>query len=312
MTNSPYSGDAEAPGPAIYLHSYTLRGYSLARALRKARDLGFDGIELWAGHYKLDQVEEVLRQAQPLARTLEVTVPVLNLSGEVIGDDPAQRAERVRRVGEVIRRCPEVGVRIVNGYAGFIILDRADWGKNGSAAAGDEHYERAAAAYRDLGSIAQASGVTLTLEVHMNTIHDTAASALRLLDMIGSPAVRVNLDPGNMYGTSTAEPALDAITLLAGRIAYMHLKNARRAADQPGGVDYHWDLVHGDLDVYSIVRAAYRSGFRGPYCIEYSGAGDRAAIARDDVSYLRGALAEAATDTQPDDGATNPLHQEPL
>ena len=41
-------------------------------------------------------------------------------------------------------------------------------------------------------SDAERAGVTLTLEVHMNTIHDTAASAVRLLDAIDSPAVRAN------------------------------------------------------------------------------------------------------------------------
>lgn len=302
--------------PRIYLNSYNYRGYPLERALRKAHEYGYDGVDLWAGHYDLATVEQTLRDVQPLARSLGITVPVLNLSGNVIGDDAMERQSQVQRLREIVERCASLGVSLINGYAGSLIVDRADWGKNGSAAARDEHYARAAAAYQELGAAAARVGVLLTLEVHMNTIHDTAASTLRLLDKIGSPAVGANIDPGNMYGTRTAEPALEAIGLLTGRITFAHLKNARRASGFPGDTDYHWDLAHGDLDYFAIVHALHRSGFRGPYSIEYSGAGDRSVPSKADVAYLRDVLAEVAADEQRQSTVTQPpsgaLHQEPL
>jgi sugar phosphate isomerase/epimerase len=310
----------------IYLNSYNYRGYPFARALYKAREFGYDGVELWAGHYQVDTVEETLREAQRLGRLLHIGVPVLNLSGNVIDDDLAERAGRVRRLREIVERCPDLGVSIVNGYAGSLIVDRADWGKNGSAAATAEHYARAVEAYYELGGAAQRAGVVLTLEIHMNTIHDTAASAVRLLDAIGSPAVRANFDAGNMYGTRTAEPVLDAIRLLGERIAFAHVKNARGdAARTPAGIDYHWDLAHGDLDYFAIVSALAEAGFHGPYGIEYSGAGDRSVPSRDDLRYLRGLFAEVGlTRTQQRSAAEEsrtasarsegrgPAHQEPL
>ncbi len=282
--------------PKIYLNSFNYRKYSLERALRRAREYGYDGVEIWSGHFQLDTVEETLGEALRLGREIGIGAPVLNLSGNVIGDDPAERQARVRRLVEVIERCPDYGVEAINGYAGSLIVDRTNWAHNGSAAATEEHYRRAIDAYRVLGPAAERAGVTITLEVHMNTIHDTAASAVRLLDAIGSPAVRANLDPGNMWGVRTSEHPVDAVSILGDRIAYVHFKNARRVSYLDVGVDYDFTLQEGELDYYAIVSALVRSGFEGPYGLEWSGSGDPSVPSREDISYLRGLLRDVALD----------------
>jgi 3-dehydroshikimate dehydratase len=304
---------SEPSRPEIYLNTWNFRGYPLERAVRKAGEFGYDGVEIWSGHYQFDTVEATLADAQRLARSVGVPIPVLNLSGNVIDADSVARAARVGRIAEIIARCPDFGIRIINGYAGSIVVDRDNWGKNGSAAAAAEHYDRATEAYQTLGAAAQRAGLLLTLEVHMNTIHDTAASAARLLDRIDLPVVRANFDAGNMYGTSSAEKATDAIAILGPRIAYVHYKNARRDPGRPAGIDYHYDLPGGDLDYYQITRALHQSGFRGPYAIEYSGAGDRAVVTRNDLHYLREVLAEVAAEApgQPAAGGQT-AQQEPL
>ena len=282
--------------PKIYLNSFNYRKYSLERAMRRAREYGYDGVEIWSGHFKLDTVEETLAEARRLGREIGVGTPVLNLSGNVIGDDAEERRGRVQRLLEVIERCPEYGVELINGYAGSLIVDRKDWSKNGSAAATEEHYARAIEAYRVLGPAAERAGVTITLEVHMNTIHDTAASTVRLLDAIASPAVRANLDPGNMWGVRSSEPPVEAIPILGERIAFVHFKNARRVTYMDVGVDYDVTLKDGELDYYAIVSGLARVGFEGPYGLEWSGSGDPSVPTREDIDYLRGLLRDVALD----------------
>ncbi|MGH2351220.1 MAG: sugar phosphate isomerase/epimerase family protein [Chloroflexota bacterium] len=300
--------------PEIYLNSFNYRRYSFERAVRRAKTYGYDGVELWSGHFQLETLEDTLAEAQRLSREVGVAVPVLNLSGNVIGDDAEERAARVTRLLEVIQRCPEYGIRIINGYAGSLIIDRTNWANNGSAAASDAHYQRAAEAYRTLGAAAEQAGVMITLEVHMNTIHDTAHSALRLLDMIGSPAVRANLDPGNMWGVRTAEPPAEAISILRDRIAYVHFKNARRVSYVPVGVDYDFTLAGGEIDYYAVVSALVQAGFDGPYGLEWSGSGDPSIPSREDIQYLRGLLADVTADLQEQGPATPAAsaHAEPL
>lgn len=282
--------------PRIYLNSFNYRRYSLERAMRRAREYGYDGVELWSGHFELDTVEETLADARRLEREIGCGVRVLNLSGNVIGDDAGERHSRVERLLEVIARCPEYGVEIVNGYAGSLIVERTNWAANGSAAATPEHYRRAVDAYRTLGPAAERAGVILTLEVHMNTIHDTAASTVRLLDAIDSPAVRANLDPGNMWGVRTSEHPRDAVSILGDRIAFVHFKNARRVSYLDVGVDYDFTLREGELDYYAIVSALVRAGFEGPYGLEWSGSGDPSVPSKDDIAYLRELLRDVALD----------------
>lgn len=282
--------------PKIYLNSFNYRKYSLERAMRRAHEYGYDGVEIWSGHFKLETVEQTLQEAQRLGREIGIGAPVLNLSGNVIGDDPDERRARVRRLVEMIQRCPAYGVELINGYAGSLIVDRTNWAKNGSAAATEEHYQRAIEAYQVLGPAAERAGITISLEVHMNTIHDTAASAVRLLDAIGSPAVRANLDPGNMWGVRTSEHPVDAVPILGERIAFVHFKNARRVSYLDVGVDYDFTLKDGELDYYAIVSALVRSGFEGPYGLEWSGSGDPSVPSREDIEYLRGLFRDVALD----------------
>ncbi|HXI17900.1 MAG TPA: sugar phosphate isomerase/epimerase family protein [Chloroflexota bacterium] len=282
--------------PKIYLNSFNYRKYSLERAMRRAREYGYDGVEIWSGHFKLETVEQTLQEAQRLGREIGIGAPVLNLSGNVIGDDPEKRQTRVRRLLEVIQRCPEYGVELINGYAGSLIVDRTNWASNGSAAATEEHYQRATDAYRTLGSAAERAGISITLEVHMNTIHDTAASTVRLLDAIGSPAIGANLDPGNMWGVRTSEHPVDAVSILGDRTTFVHFKNARRVTYLDVGVDYDFTLRAGELDYYAIVSSLVRAGFSGPYGIEWSGSGDPGVPSKDDVEYLRSLLRDVALD----------------
>jgi sugar phosphate isomerase/epimerase len=282
--------------PQIILNSFNYRKYSLERAMRRAREYGYDGVEIWSGHFKLETVEETLAEAQRLGRRIGIRAPVLNLSGNVIGDDESERTNRVQRLLEVIARCPDYGVEIINGYAGSLIVDRTDWSNNGSAAATDDHYRRAIDAYRVLGPAAERAGVTITLEVHMNTIHDTAETARRLLDQIGSPAVRANLDPGNMWGVRRSEPPVEAVSILGDRVAFVHFKNARRVSYIPVGVDYDFTLKGGEIDYYAIVAALVHAGFQGPYGLEWSGSGDPSIPSEEDIAYLRRLLRDVALD----------------
>jgi sugar phosphate isomerase/epimerase len=68
-------------------------------------------------------------------------------------------------------------------------------------------------------------GVTLLLE---NEAHDTTATAdgmLRILDAVGSPALRTTFDAANYYQASE-EPFPDAYLRLRDHIGYLHLKGA--------------------------------------------------------------------------------------
>ncbi len=276
----------------LYMHSYTYRGQPLARAARKAREFGYDGVELVTSHYDREAAAATIREAARMAADAGTRIAVVDFSGSVIVESEPERAQGERRVAEVIRAAGEIGAVGVNGSVGSLVgPDPNDWSANGSRIATPQHYDRAAESYRRLAGVAEEAGVWISFEVHMNTPHDTAASIRRLLDLIDHPQVVANLDPGNMYAVEDAESIAESVEILGPRLGYVHLKNCRKIA---GAFDYTWPLDSGDIDYFCGLQAVVHSGYRGPYCIEYCGAGDPSVPAERDAAYFRRTLAEAS------------------
>ena len=176
----------------LVMHSYTFRRYSLREAFVNARRLGWDGIELQPCHFDRERIETELPEAVALGGKLGVPILCVDSGGDFIQDDGAAREAEVRRMERDIEACARCGVSLINGGVGGLVVDRQDYGKNGSALAKDVHYERAADAMRHLGALAAKRSITIVFEIHMNGLVDTIASTARLLDLIGLDNVKAN------------------------------------------------------------------------------------------------------------------------
>jgi sugar phosphate isomerase/epimerase len=276
----------------VIMHSYTFRTYPLERALKKAAEFGWDGIELSTVHFNVAKMEEELGRVIELASRYGVDIHVIDVPGNFIVDDEAKRRESIEFVKRVIPVVRNYGIQVINGGVGSLVgPDPRDYGKNGSALANDAHYERAAEALREVGRVAESEGVAITLEIHMNTLHDTAKSTLRLLEMVNSPAVKANPDPGNMYSTPQAEKGFAPVDILKGKIGHFHFKNCYLHG---GAYSYSALLEDGDIDNFKIVERLKETEYNGAATIEYCGQGDPNVAARLDLAYMRSILSELA------------------
>jgi len=249
-----------------------------------------DGLELVTSHYAPSDPEGSLAAAARAAAAAGTRVAVVDFAGNLIAEEEAERLRAEEAIGRVIRLAAGFGARGVNGSAGPLVgRDPGAWSQNGSRLATPVHYDRAADALRRLGRAAEQEGLWISLELHMNTPHDTASSARRLLDLVDHASVVANLDPGNMYAVADAEPIAEAVEILGPRLGYVHLKNCRRIA---GAVDYSWPLDSGDIDFDRGLRAIAAAGYTGDYCIEYCGRGDPSVAAERDARYFRSLRAE--------------------
>jgi sugar phosphate isomerase/epimerase len=132
--------------------------------------------------------------------------------------------------------------------------------------------------------IAEAHGVDLGVEPELANVLDCAASARRMIDEIGSPRLKIVLDPANLVEIATPAGRRDmiesAIDLLADRIALAHAKDREASGGfaAPG---------KGAIDFPHFIRALRRAGFDGPLIAHGLAEADAPGVAR----YLRAAIA---------------------
>jgi sugar phosphate isomerase/epimerase len=276
--------------PEIFLHSWNYRDYPLETAIQRAHKFGYDGIEIFAGHYP-DESDPVsgMKYAQLLAERGKIPIAVAPLSLDVLTCSKDDRNRAMDTAVMVIEAAGQLGIPRLNAMIGWLPSQSDIPNLDGSAVATTEHFELAINLTNTLANAAGAAMVEITLETHMRTIHDTAKAAGHILDRVASASLRANLDPGNMYSCAHAEGPKKAVRQLAKYLTYVHLKNCRNVHGQ---FDYHSPLATGDIDYRRVVQTMMANGFRGPYCIEYSGAGDRDYASQRDIEYFRSLLAD--------------------
>ncbi|MCY4071576.1 MAG: sugar phosphate isomerase/epimerase [Chloroflexi bacterium] len=127
---------------------------------------------------------------------------------------------------------------------------------------------------------AKGLGVTLALENH-GRFAGRSDQLYDIIEGVGSPALRVNLDTGNFL--PVGQDPLEAARDLADLIALVHLKDMRRAAaDEPGHVvaDLDGGLLTGSVigeglvDLPAMIALLDEIGYSGWLSLEYEGADD--------------------------------------
>ena len=269
------------------MHSYTFRNYPLESAFKSALRFGWDAVELQCAHFDQTNLDSELDRCMVIGERCTTPIHCVDFSADFINDDPKIVQESVELLEKNIAVCATKSVHLMNGFTGFLVKDPQDFGKNGSTIATDTHYDCSAEALRHLGNVASKRGVHLTLEIHMNTIHDTVASTTRLLDLVQSDHVLATPDLGNMFSTSTAEKSPEALDALKDRIGNFHLKNCRKENDQ---FSYSVRLADGHIDTYRYLEKLDALGYNGALSVEYCGEGDPQVAAQQDIKYVRNCL----------------------
>lgn len=259
---------------SVVLHSYSLRDYPREHVFEVAREGGWTRVELAAVHLDSGAPSEDLARAIAQADAVGARIHCVGYWGQFADLGDARR-ESVDRARAVIEACAEHGITLINGSGGWLVHDperwNADWRANGSAIATEADYERVAEAYRELADLAAPLGVRINIEIHPNTVHDTAAATVRLLALIDRPGVAVTVDPSNASALSEADRDPGVLDLLGDRATYLHVKNCT----VDGGVcDFNTDVDRGVVDNDRWLAAMAGSGRCTAVCLEYCGDGD--------------------------------------
>jgi L-ribulose-5-phosphate 3-epimerase len=226
----------------------------LDRAIAVAADYGLEGLDVrsvWGKTvHELDDDELArLRRAADAAGLAIPSVAPPFMKCEV--DDPDEWAQHKRILDRSLRAAERLGARVVRGFT--------FWRRVGVS----RHWPRIVEAYREVAPTIERSGLVVGIENEAACMLGTTELLPRLLDEVGSPAVRALWDPAN--GAVDGElPYPDAFERVAPYMVHVHLKDGRHAR----GKWEHAVVGQGEVGVVDVCRALAARGYDGWVALE--------------------------------------------
>jgi sugar phosphate isomerase/epimerase len=272
----------------IYMHiNYWERKGQLERAFELAKMNGYDGIELRMSGERMgfDKAEDYrnavcrLRDKYPgFGITFVMTMNFMT------PDAAVRKAEAEKGIEFFLWAEKNVGTKTFNAFTGSLSRGTPpSFEVSGSGMATPEHYAWAAEGLTDVGKAIAGKGIRLALESHNNALHDIPVPIRRLLDMVKTDNIGVNLDHGNIILNEFGGGVPESIELLKDKIFYIHLKNMIVM----GKRFYCTTLADGMIDHFEYLSCLKKIGYSGIITIEYPARGDHFSAARRDIEYLR-------------------------
>lgn len=221
--------------------------------IRMVKEIGFGGIELVCIARSTTDVERLDQAERMRIRSLldrsGLALPSIAGSADPIAQDPEARRRNIARLRAGIDLAADLA-----GPEGPPCLVIMGYGR-------PERYERdrelIAERFVELADYAAPRGVTLALEIHVGQAIDLPEKALWLLERIGRPNFRLNLDTSHfdVMGLSIA----DSIRPLVTYAVHTHVK------DQRGRYPHHEFLTpgDGDYDYVTYLREMAAGGYTG-------------------------------------------------
>ncbi len=293
---------------------------------KKARDFGYDGLELacWGDHF---EVEKALSDDTYCARKRELLekydLQLFSISNHLVGqavldtvdirhksilpeyiwgdgkpDGVNQRA--INEMKNTARAAQKLGVGVVNGFTGSSIWQYIYDFPPTPRAMIDKGYELLAERWNPILDVFQDCGVKFALEVHPTEIAFDIYSAERSLQALDNrEEFGFNFDPSHLIWQGV-DP-VEFIRAFPTRIYHVHMKDASTTLNGKTGIlTSHlpfgdprrgWDfrsVGRGGVRFEEIIRALNAINYTGPLSVEWEDMGmDREHGAREACQYVK-------------------------
>jgi sugar phosphate isomerase/epimerase len=245
-----------------YISSWSFRtkfdddGYTLVDFVDEVADLGADGVEIYPKHIKGDDTRKALEAMKERADSKGLGIASLIVANDFAKDTAADRAEQVERAKEFIGHADAIGVKNLNVFTGY------------HTKGADPFIEiwRVVDGFREIAPIAEKAGVNLCLENHSTVVND-ADGIMKLIDEIGSPAMKTNPDPSNFVaeamvrGEKAREEIYRGTEVIAPLMTNSHIKIGA----------FTDDGEHAFIDVPRLFDIYRKAGYDGPVVLEIYG-----------------------------------------
>ena len=155
-------------------------------------------------------------------------------------------------------------------------------------------YEKAVAAFGELGEHAARLGQTISLELYEDTFVGGGASSVEFLRDVGRDNVGLNPDLGNLIRLHRPiEDWHETLAMTAPHANYWHVKNYVRDFDPATGAYFSapTSLELGYIDYRAALKTVLAAGYEAPICVEQYG-GDALSVSATNMRYLRSLLTQ--------------------
>jgi len=247
-------------------HGGLRRDLDLPEAFARAKEAGFDGVEMaltpegrvaWDPPY--DQPEKVAQAAQAVGLELPSTMGPSFL--HLFDREPAETLPEIKALTERGCQAAQVlGAEAILQIPGYVQLA---WETSSRPIPYEVAWERAVTIYRELGPIAEAHQVTLCVENVWNKFLLSPLEMRHFVEAIDHDYVQVYFDVGNHLFCGFPE---QWIRLLGSRIRRIHLKDFRMAV---GNLNAFVMLLEGDVNWTEVMQAVTEVGYEGYLTAEY-------------------------------------------
>ena len=193
-----------------------------------------------------------------------ISISAVSGTFNAIDPDVRQRTEAIRRVGMLAGRCRDLDSSVITLCTGT--RHPTNMWRHHPANAEPAAWADCVATMRALSAYAEEAGVMLAFEPEVVNVVDTAEKAVRLIEEVGSPALRVVMDPANYFHppmlTRVSAVIEEAFALVGNYIALAHAKDVR--GPNPGGDECVRPAAGtGVLDYTTYLRLLTASGYAG-------------------------------------------------
>ena len=246
----------------IGIFAKTFPGSDPAKVLATAAAAGFDGVQYNMACSGLDPLPTTITAAQAKAvaqatRTTHQHLFALSGTWNMIHPDPALRALGQQRLAVLAAAAPAMGTRLITLCTGT--RDPQDQWRRHPDNTTPAAWADLLSAFEVALQTAETHDILLGVEPELANVVNSAASARRLIDTLGSPRLRIVLDPANLFETEPDHTDIiaRAVDLLADRVVMAHAKD--RAPDGSFAT-----AGKGVINFAKFLRRLRSANFTGP------------------------------------------------
>jgi sugar phosphate isomerase/epimerase len=270
--------------------------------LGKCQDIGMDGMEI--GFQALEGLGSEQKVIDFGKRLADNGVPAMVVrAGGSLTAAKGFRDNR-DRLHRLVDTAQAVGADVINGALGAPARypgkpgSSTGWNvaQDSSRDAMIYDYERLATELQTASDSAADKGITVSVEVHQNTLVDNSWSAHLINDLVDRDNFGINPDLGNVYWTyDTPEETTDEhIKSVAPISVYWHCKNLFRVnhPENERSVFLRVAIPDGEIDYRYAITAMVEADYKGYMAIEGAWAGDQWLADGRSVEYAKSVMAD--------------------